>query len=151
MFAGDPFARSYAGTQAANAISFVCLDYSGKTNYPQGNKLPTVNCPDGVRAQVFFPSCWNGVDLDTPDHTSHMAYPNSSFPDSGPCPSTHPIHTISVFFEIIYQTEVFANDWHGNGQPFVFAQGDNTGYGFHGDFVSLQSAFEPTSISLKLC
>lgn len=28
-----------------------------------------------VRMQVFFPSCWNGEDLDTPDHAAHLAYP----------------------------------------------------------------------------
>ena len=28
-----------------------------------------------VRMQVFYPSCWNGVDLDSPDHAAHLAYP----------------------------------------------------------------------------
>jgi len=31
---------------------------------------------------------------------------------------------------------LFADDWYGNSQPFVFSNGDPTGYGFHGDFVS---------------
>lgn len=26
---------------------------------------------------VFFPPCWNGADLDSPDHKSHMAYANA--------------------------------------------------------------------------
>jgi hypothetical protein len=26
--------------------------------------------------------------------------------------------------------------WWDDKQPFVFAMGDGTGYGFHGDFVS---------------
>lgn len=136
MLAGNAFVRNYTGTLAADAISFVCLDYVNGSPVPQGNALPAVNCPDGVRAQVFFPSCWDGVNLDSADHTSHVSYPNSSFPDSGPCPSTHPVHLISLFYEVIYNTQNFANDWYGDSQPFVFAMGDPTGYGFHGDFVS---------------
>lgn len=136
MLAGNAFQRNYTGTTAAAAISFVCLNYNGPEPVPQGPALPSVNCPDGVRAQVFFPSCWDGVNLDSPDHESHMSYPDSNFPDSGACPPTHPVHMISLFYEVIYQTNIFANQWYGSGQPFVFAQGDPTGYGFHGDFVS---------------
>lgn len=46
------------------------------------------NCPKGdqMRAFVIFPQCWDGVNLDSPDHRSHMAYPSG-----GKCPSTHPV------------------------------------------------------------
>jgi hypothetical protein len=66
-----------------------------------------------------------------------MAYPASGNYKSGPCPSSHPVQLISLFFEILYDTNQFANMWYGNSHPFVFANGDPTGYGFHGDFVSL--------------
>ncbi|KAK5046552.1 hypothetical protein LTR16_011268, partial [Cryomyces antarcticus] len=46
------------------------------------------------------------------------------------------MHMISIFYEVIYQTNLFANEWYGGSQPFVFAMGDSTGYGFHGDFVN---------------
>lgn len=130
MLAGDPFKRNYTGDFEAQAISFVCLDYNGP-QYPQPNGLPTMACPDGVRAQVFFPSCWDGVNLDMPDHKSHMAYPIGNY-NTGTCPSSHPVHMISLFYEVIYQTDNF--EFYGNN-PFVFAMGDPTGYGFHGDFV----------------
>ncbi|KAK6430435.1 hypothetical protein LTR95_013410 [Oleoguttula sp. CCFEE 5521] len=134
MLAGDPFQRNYTGLQAApgNAVSFVCLDYSGTSK--QYNEIPNVNCPDGLRAQIYFPSCWNG-DLDSADHKSHMAYPSGHY-DNGRCPSTHPKHLVSIFYEVIYSIDQFKNDWYGNSHPFVFAQGDKTGYGFHGDFVN---------------
>lgn len=134
MIAGNPFQRNYTGTFAAQAVSFVCLDYA--TTSPQYNGMPDINCPDGLRAQIFFPSCWDGVNLDSPDHSSHVSYPSSGAYNNGECPSTHPVHLISLFYEIIYQTGNFANDWYGSGQPFVFAQGDPTGYGFHGDFIN---------------
>ncbi len=35
---------------------------------------------------IKFPECWNGVDLDSADHKSHMAYAvNES------CPASHPV------------------------------------------------------------
>ncbi len=36
----------------------------------------------GLRLHVTFPSCWNGVTLDSPDHKEHVAYPMN-----GRCPS----------------------------------------------------------------
>ncbi|KAI9724661.1 MAG: hypothetical protein M1828_003530 [Chrysothrix sp. TS-e1954] len=137
MIAGNPFKRNFTGDLAAKAITFACLDYNGPPT-AETHKLPERNCPDGVRVQVYFPSCWNGKDLDSPDHSSHMSYPNSDVPDNGPCPADYPVHLISIFFEVIYQTNQFSQAWSPgvDEQPFVLAMGDPTGYGFHGDFIN---------------
>ena len=47
-----------------------------------------VNCPAGTMLESYldFPQCWNGRDLDSADHKSHMAYPVN-----GACPATHPV------------------------------------------------------------
>lgn len=146
MLAGNPFKRNHTDDFESEAVSFVCLDYSGGSSTSDG--LPTKNCPDGLRAQVFFPSCWDGVNLDSADHKSHMSYPIGGSYDSGKCPDTHPVHLISIFYEVNYNTGDFGSMWYGSGQPFVFAMGDPTGYGFHGDFVNgwdvptLQSAVD---------
>ncbi|CAD0023807.1 unnamed protein product [Aureobasidium pullulans] len=134
MLAGNPFKRNHTDDFASEAVSFVCLDYSGGSSTTDG--LPDKKCPDGLRAQVFFPSCWDGVNLDSADHMSHMSYPVGGSYDSGKCPDTHPVHLISIFYEVNYNTGDFDDEWYGSGQPFVFAQGDPTGYGFHGDFVN---------------
>ncbi|KAF1349914.1 hypothetical protein BDV97DRAFT_377089 [Delphinella strobiligena] len=133
MLAGDPFKRAPTKDFAGEAISFVCLDYSGTSGY--FNHLPNTTCPDGLRAQVFFPSCWDGVNLDSSDHKSHMAYPTKYSYDNGPCPASHPVHMISLFYEVIWSTAGF-EWWNGTTQPFVFAMGDPLGYGFHGDFIN---------------
>ena len=133
MVAGDPFTRSYGNNQAANAISFACL---GGPGGPETNKMPNFNCPGGLRAQVFFPACWNGVDLDPPDHKSHMSYPVGKEYNTGACPPEFPVHMVSLFYEILYDTGRFADQWTGDQHPFVFAQGDATGYGLHGDFLN---------------
>jgi hypothetical protein len=131
MVAGNPFLRSFnSSSLEAAAITYNCLG----TNNPQTNGFPNYNCPGGLRTQVFFPSCWDGVNLDSADHKSHMAYPSQT--DSGHCPPTHPKRFISLFYEIVWNTPDFANKWYGNKQPFVWAMGDDTGYGYHGDFVN---------------
>ncbi|KAF2721938.1 WSC-domain-containing protein [Polychaeton citri CBS 116435] len=138
MVAGNPFQRSWLDVAAApgNATSFACLNYDlPPTNGTHG--LPNTDCPDGLRAQVYFPSCWNGKDLDTPDHSSHMAYPIGRY-DNGKCPEGFPTQLISLFYEVLYDTSSFRSRWTpgSDPQPFVFAMGDKTGYGFHGDFVN---------------
>ncbi len=59
-----------------------------------GNMVP--KCGDGYfTIGITFPDCWNGVDLDSVDHRSHMAYSHD-----GRCPETHPVGTtrLRVFF-----------------------------------------------------
>ncbi|GAM87915.1 hypothetical protein ANO11243_059430 [Dothideomycetidae sp. 11243] len=150
MIAGNPFKRNFTGDFAAQAVSFVCLDYSGSGAGGEWNYLPTHACPDGIRAQVFFPSCWDGVNVDSADHQSHMAYPESGSYNGGTCPSSHPVQLISIFYEVIFDSSKFQfwNGDYGSNQPFVLAMGDPTGYGFHGDFINgwdipvLQSAID---------
>jgi hypothetical protein len=59
MLAGDPSKRNYTGDFAAQGVSFACLG----ANKPETNAIPNYNCPSGLRAQLFFPSCWVSEDL----------------------------------------------------------------------------------------
>jgi hypothetical protein len=90
--------------------------------------FPPKACPGGIRVSVHFPTCWDGKNLDSPDHHSHVAYPQSgTFESNGPCPSTHPVRIPQVMYEIMWDTKAF-NDkslWPGDGsQPFVWSTGD---------------------------
>ena len=105
---------------------------------PQTNGFPTDKqfCTNGLRMQAFFPMCWDGKNLDSPDHRSHTAYPTRY--NNGDCPASHPVRLPAIHFEALYTVHKFP---HGEGrQPFVLSSGDPTGYGFHGDFVSLISS-----------
>ena len=129
----------YEVTQPAlqqKALGFNCLNYAEAAEPSLGRHgLPTkdfidANCPDGLRLELFFPSCWNGKDATSPDHKSHMAYP--SLVNGGDCPAGYPIRTASIFFETIWNTAAFKGE---DGQ-FVVSMGDPTGYGYHGDFMA---------------
>lgn len=72
--------------------------------------------------------CWDGVNLDSPDHKSHVTYPeNGSFERGSPCPKSHPVRLPQLFYEIMWNTTAFNNpaEWPEDGsQPFVLSTGD---------------------------
>ncbi|KIV86256.1 hypothetical protein PV11_01876 [Exophiala sideris] len=141
MVSGDSTARSYDNTTmtygpnstfpprpVADRVSFVCIDYTNET--PQTTFLNNTDCPEGLRAQIQFQSCWDGVNLYKSDQ-SHVAYLSQI--DNGICPPSHPVLLPHLFFEIYY----FPNSMDtSDGGQFVFSNGDTTGYGFHGDFLN---------------
>jgi hypothetical protein len=81
--------------------------------------------------------CWDGKNLDSPDHQSHM-YDTSkgAFQEAGPCPSSHPVRVPQVAYETLWDTTQFSNMWPKDGSnPFFLSFGDNKGYGTHADYV----------------
>ncbi|KAE9366631.1 hypothetical protein N431DRAFT_471674 [Stipitochalara longipes BDJ] len=151
MLVGDPMRRE-AGVNPSMKYQSCFRCYSGP-NF-KGDDLspcfdPTVDTEgfpqkmcSGIRTNLHFPTCWDGKNLDSPDHKSHIAYPIAGpatfHVDGGPCPSTHPVKIPQVMLEVVWDTTPF-NDkslWPKDGsQPFVLSTGDPTGYGQHGDYV----------------
>ena len=100
--------------------------------------FPKQPCGGGWRVTVTFPSCWDGVNLDSPDHKAHVAYPQGSFEMGTPCPASHPVKIPQVMYEIMFDTRQFNSkeDWPEDGtQPFFWSMGDKTGLGIHGDYL----------------
>lgn len=83
MIIGNQHATSASQVpQLGSDIIFKCGPGSS-TNLPR----PPTQCDSGIMVlSVRFPSCWDGVRLDSPDHRSHMAYPGG-----GGCPASHPV------------------------------------------------------------
>ncbi|KIW13665.1 hypothetical protein PV08_08856 [Exophiala spinifera] len=118
------------------ALGFNCLHYGHPPNegalevhYLRNKTFLDEFCHEGIRAEVMFPSCWNGKDLDSENHTTHVAYPSTV--KYGACPDGYPVRLPVLFYETIYQTNLFK----GVDGRFVFSNGDPTGFGYHGDFI----------------
>ena len=67
--------------------------------------IPTCQPGQILEMHIDFPQCWNGVNLDSANHRSHMAYgrwaPVAGSPGSG-CPASHPVPIPSISFIILY-------------------------------------------------
>ncbi|EAU81631.2 hypothetical protein CC1G_02647 [Coprinopsis cinerea okayama7 len=150
MITGNPMLRSENTKVPPKVTSFRCLDetledFSGQPpgGRPDPVDFPKKPCPAVMRSQTYFPQCWDGVNIDSPDHASHIVHPVGP-PDDftglnfyrGTCPASHPVRMPMILFETIWETRAFNDLWPTDGsQPFVYSMGDPTGYGHHGDYV----------------
>ncbi|MCB0323274.1 MAG: DUF1996 domain-containing protein [Bdellovibrionales bacterium] len=73
----------------------------------QHRTIAETPCTAGEKLEmhITFPSCWNGQ-LDSADHTSHMAYPQNSS-----CPASHPRELPVISFHVSFP--IPANDTRG--------------------------------------
>lgn len=90
-------------------VTWICLNGSARS--ANDATIPACKAGDEVRLTVIFPQCWDGVNLDSPDHKSHVAYPIYS---QRKCPSTHPvmIPEITEHFDFPVAAGENPTTWH---------------------------------------
>lgn len=93
----------------AEAVNFACL---GAKALPEANGLNNTfwkpfECVNGLRAQIHFPTCWNGVDLYKVDG-SHVAHLSQI--DNGVCSPSHPHQLPHIFLETLYSVDSIPGD-----------------------------------------
>jgi hypothetical protein len=101
-------------------VRWGCGVYTGRQNH-----IPA--CNGTLDLMLQFPTCWDGVNLDSPDHKSHVVYS-----DGGSCPSTHPKKIPNITYNIHYPVP--------NGTSHLRLASDNYvggagGYSAHGDYM----------------
>jgi hypothetical protein len=113
------------------AIGFNCLNYKlpgeptlGRHFMPSKSFI-TGQCVDGLRLELSLQGCWDGKNLDSDDHKSHVAY--RDFVITGNCPDSHPINLPTLFYERVYAVAQYANV---DGK-FIMSNGDTTGEVFY--------------------
>jgi len=107
--------------------------------------IPECKEPDRVRLDLFFPSCWNGVDLDSSDHRSHMAYPvTSGGANSVHCPDSHPVPVVRVSYHYAFGVKPEASDpatrtsrgWRLASDQYTVSDSTPGGLSIHGDWFN---------------
>lgn len=90
------------------AMGFDCVKTDG-TGESYTGIAPTIaaivatgKCPLGAWLRVYgtAPSCWNGKDIDTADHRSHLIYAPQSI-----CPGDHPYKIPEIAIQAFFKTD----------------------------------------------
>lgn len=137
---GDPNVRNATSAFRFQGIDYTCL-VREDTRYT--NRSATFSdhmYPMGILTTIYFPSCWDGININSPDHYSHVSWPTEGdHDDGGPCPATHPVKIPQIILEVQWDTHEFNMPelWPEEPgiQPFVWSFGDAKGYGHHGDYI----------------
>jgi hypothetical protein len=100
------------------AMGFDCVmsDFSGTSytgvQHTIADIVATGKCPANAWLRVYltFPACWDGKNLDTPDHRSHMSF---GVPGVG-CPADHPYTVPDIAIQAYFRTDAnfLAGKWH---------------------------------------
>lgn len=79
---------------------------------------------------VEFPQCWDGANLDAPDHKSHLAFA------SGGCPASHPVPLPVITFNIDFLIPASGTaGWHLSSDNYDYARLGG-GFSVHGDWFN---------------
>jgi hypothetical protein len=129
MIAGDKNA-----TAAQPFVSWECRD-----RYVAGSATIPTACPagDAVRLTIIFPQCWDGRNLDSPDHKSHMAYPvYRNPPQRSTCPSTHPVTLPEITEHFDYPVTAGAAPAFWRLSSDMYGPGLKGGLSAHADWMN---------------
>lgn len=112
----------------AKQIKWSCL------GAPDSSTGDFVTCPADSKLELLvnYPDCWDGQNLDSADHQSHMAYSAG-----GACPATHPVAVPALQFKLRYAIPGEAGIKLSSG----------AGYTAHADFFN---AWEPAAQENRL-
>lgn len=157
MIAGDGTAGPEK-QQSTDVVRWHCQSWASSDgdNPRWSTSIPACAAPDRVRLDIFFPSCWNGTDLDSFDHKSHMAYPvNSGGPDGTRCPDTHPVPILRVSFHYAFGVKPDVYDpatrssigWRLASDGYDLATAGAGGMSLHGDWIN---AWHPEALQAVL-
>ncbi|KAI0384267.1 hypothetical protein F5Y04DRAFT_278272 [Hypomontagnella monticulosa] len=136
MTVGSPTTDTLEEARANKGLRYTCLQTILTRGYETPD-FPSKPCPAGIMAIHHFPACWDGKNLDSPDHQSHMfSTTKGAFQEAGPCPKSHPVRVPQLAYETMWNTTMFKDMWPKDGsQPFVWSHMDSKGYGIHADYV----------------
>ncbi len=78
-----------------DVVRYACMAHG----MPRAQHMRPTTCHSGEQLSlaVRFPECWDGTDLDSMDHRSHMAYATK-----GACPRSHPVAVPRVVLWVLY-------------------------------------------------
>ncbi len=134
MITGSSTASSNQNPAGRIFLEWLCVSGSaGPLPY-----IPSCNAGDELQLIIGFPQCWDGINLDSPNHKSHMAMPNS-YSGSG-CPSTHPVPIPHIEF-LVFWPITSGNSGNYRLSSDMYSTSIPGGYSAHADYME---GWDPT-------
>jgi hypothetical protein len=125
MIAGNSKAQS---AQPQGMINWECQTPSNAT-LGTGGSIPSCAKGNNLKVRINFPSCWDGFNLDSPDHKQHMAYSGNSG-----CPVSHPVDLPHISFIISWNSiKSSTQGWRLSSD--MYSSKMPGGYSFHADWM----------------
>jgi hypothetical protein len=122
--------RSATATRITDADFFTIARFACDGN-PWQNTIPACAAGHVLHLSLDFPNCWDGKNLDSPDHRSHMASTNGQ-PDNR-CPASHPVPIAQITVNHSYVVEPGADASRYRLASDKYAADQPGGISFHGD------------------
>ncbi len=97
MITGDGTATT---AQPATVTDWRCLPKT--TVRPVAGEVPTCDTTSHLLLRLNFADCWDGVNLDSPDHRDHMAQSKRGDDGFRHCPDTHPTAVPQLGLQVEY-------------------------------------------------
>jgi hypothetical protein len=131
------------GTTDVTAF-FYCNGGTGTSADLKSNITDVIpNCPVGsggnVTLNISGPDCWDGVNLDSADHRSHVSHGKYVWDNVNGsyyrCDDAHPYHMPAISIIAFYTPDAnfAANKWHLSSDEMV--PGAKPGTTFHADYL----------------
>jgi hypothetical protein len=103
-------------------------------NYLDNARYIPTYCAQGsvLSFSIEFPACWNGQDLDSSDHISHMAWG-----ENGTCPASHPVQIPDISLNIEWRVPAGGTvGWHLSSDMYTISNSTPGGHSAHADWIN---------------
>ncbi|MBC7756048.1 MAG: DUF1996 domain-containing protein [Bdellovibrio sp.] len=115
---------------------YSCVTPSTGNGTPWSQTIPNCSVGTFLLMQISFPQCWDGINLDSPNHKDHMAEANPALPTANKCPASHPVGipqiAESVSFNVVTANQT--KNWRLASDNYALSTPG--GYSLHADWVN---------------
>jgi Domain of unknown function (DUF1996)/Domain of unknown function (DUF4124) len=140
MIVGNAKAKNETDSKGA----FACAQMPNEVWQTASKSIPACGKNSFVRFKISFPNCWDGVNLDSPDHISHMAYSANDFQRAdgswyktpNNCPISHPVAVpvVTINADYFATTDAGTANWRLASDNYT--KQSPGGYSFHADWMN---------------
>jgi len=131
ILTGNPKAKTNAEMHNVNWHCHVPA--TGNGHSWNSSSIPNCNVGEYVVMAMDFPRCWDGKNLDSPNHNDHMSRATQGVG----CPASHPVALPQITFNMRFKVTKpgEALTWRLSSDNYLY-NGTNAGWSAHADYVA---------------